>query len=162
MAIKFPGLNPSWSLYDLFFDNWFSSWISIKQSINQSINQSQLVRFACVCNKISDLNNRNLHLTCTDTDIKMFLDFKKNYNRYKDLIQKYDCKLRILIRKGMSQPTFYGNITFKAYQWKKWFGKSHYSVKQSYPQRVQVVAKTLKLVIVGTDINKLISSIHKY
>ena len=54
---------------------------------------SQLVRFARVCNKIFDFNERNLHITEKLHQgfryHKLVKTFTKFYHRYEDIIRKY-------------------------------------------------------------------------
>ena len=73
---------------------------------------SQLIRFARVCSKVEDFNNRNLILTA-----KLFKQdyryhkvrkaFSKFYHRHSELIVKYNIGLKTLLQQGISEPIFY-------------------------------------------------------
>ena len=80
---------------------------------------SQLVRFARVCNNVSDFNERNLFITEKLLHQgfryhKLVKTFTKFYYRYRDLISKFKTTCKRLIVSGISHPTFYGNIIHKA------------------------------------------------
>ena len=81
---------------------------------------SQLVRFARVCSDVSDFNERSLYLSkiisIKDTGIRNYLKLCSNfYYHYTDLVRKFDCKCRHLIRRGISHPIVYGNIFVKVW-----------------------------------------------
>jgi len=130
---------------------------------------SQLVRFARVCTKVSDFNDRNLYLTGKLLQQgyryhRLLKSFTKFYIRYKDLVIKYGCKCRVLVRNGISHPSFYGNITYKAYKFKhdplKLIDPLNKLIHKGY--KFDVVVRTLKLVFTDTNIDNLINKLHSY
>ena len=80
---------------------------------------SQLVRFGRSCSSVVDFNYRNLSITNRLITQgfryhKLRKAFCKFYNKYPDLIRKYNnVSCRELISKGISQPHFYGDIVYK-------------------------------------------------
>jgi len=79
---------------------------------------SQLVRFARVCTKEEDFNERNLAITKKlllqgYRFNKLLNAFKKFYNSYQHLLIKYPSSRKSLIKNGISHPCFYRNITNK-------------------------------------------------
>ena len=75
---------------------------------------------------------------------------------------KNGCKCRVLIRKRISHPTFYGNIKYKAYKFKNDPLNLTVPLNKRKGYKFDIVVKTLNIVFVGTDINKLIASLPKY
>ena len=80
---------------------------------------SQLVRYARVCSDVSDFNERNRFITEKLLQQgyryhKLLKTFTKFFHRYKEIIQKFGCSRRSLIKNGISHPKFYGNIVYKA------------------------------------------------
>ena len=79
---------------------------------------SQLIRFARVCNHVTDFNARNKCLTA-----KLLLQgyryhklrktFSKFYRRHYELISKYNVGLKTLLSEGLSEPEFYGDLVYK-------------------------------------------------
>ena len=90
---------------------------------------SQLIRFARVCNHVTDFNARNKCLTA-----KLLLQgyryhklrktFSKFYRRHYELISKYNVGLKTLLSEGLSEPEFYGDLVYK---FKKLIGINDFS-----------------------------------
>ena len=67
---------------------------------------SQLIRFARVCNHVTDFNARNKCLTA-----KLLQSFSKFYRRHYELISKYNVGLKTLLSEGLSE--LYGDLVYK-------------------------------------------------
>ena len=52
--------------------------------------------------------------------------FSKFYRRYYDLIYKFHVGLKSLLRQGLSEPEFYGDLVYK---WKKIVGSNNFSAQ---------------------------------
>ena len=68
---------------------------------------------------ILDFNERNLCITSKLLSQwfhyhTLVYTFTKFYHKYKDIILKFGCTCRKLIKYGLSQPNFYGNVVNKA------------------------------------------------
>ena len=79
---------------------------------------SQLIRFARVCNHVTDFNARNKCLTAKLLQQgyryhKLRKTFSKFYRRHYELISKYNVGLKTLLSKGLSEPEFYGDLVYK-------------------------------------------------
>ena len=79
---------------------------------------SQLIRFARVCNHVTDFNARNKCLTAKLLQQgyryhKLRKTFSKFYRRHYELISKYNVGLKTLLREGLSEPEFYGDLVYK-------------------------------------------------
>ena len=90
---------------------------------------SQLIRFARVCNHVTDFNARN---KCLKAKLlqqgyryhKLRKTFSKFYRRHYELISKYNVGLKTLLNEGLSEPDFYGDLVYK---FKKLIGSSDYA-----------------------------------
>ena len=83
---------------------------------------SQLIRFARVCNHVTDFNARNKYLTAKllqqgyryhklrKTFSIFYDDF---YRRHYELISKYNVGLKTLLGEGLSEPEYYGDLVYK-------------------------------------------------
>ena len=129
---------------------------------------SQLVRFARVCNDVSDFNERNLYITEKLLHQgfryhKLVKTFSKFYHRYQNIITKYRSTSRFLIRHGISHPIFYGNILYKAQKHfrspQKLIKPINRLIRSGY--RYDIVVKSLKLAFFGKNIDFLLGSLHK-
>ena len=90
---------------------------------------SQVIRFARVCNHVANFNARNICLTA-----KLFQQgyryhnlrktFSKFYCRHYDMISKFNVRLKTLLREGLSEPEFYGDLVYK---FKKLTGRNDFS-----------------------------------
>ena len=79
---------------------------------------SQLIRFARVCNHVTDFNARNKCLTAKLLQQgyryhKLRKTFSKFYRRHYELISKYNVGLKTLLSEGISEPEFYGDLVYK-------------------------------------------------
>ena len=79
---------------------------------------SQLIRFARVCNHVTDFNARNKCLTAKllQQDYryhKIRKTFSKFYRRHYELISKYNVGLKTLLSEGLSETEFYGDLVYK-------------------------------------------------
>ena len=79
---------------------------------------SQLIRFARVCNHVTDFNARNKCLTAKLLQQgyryhKLRKTFSKFYRRHYDLISKYNVGLKTLLSERLSEPEFYGDLVYK-------------------------------------------------
>ena len=78
---------------------------------------SQLIRFARVCNHVTDFNARNKCLTAKLLQQgyryhKLRKTFSKFYRRHYELISKYNVGLKTLLSEGLSKPEFYGDLVY--------------------------------------------------
>ena len=90
---------------------------------------SQLIRFARVCNHVTDLNARNKCLTAKLLQQgyryhKLRKTFSKFYRRHYELISKYNVGLKTLLSEGLSEPEFYDDLNYK---FKKLIGINDFS-----------------------------------
>ena len=92
---------------------------------------SQLIRFARASSYITDFNTHNKLLT--QKLLKqgyryhtLGKTFSKFYRRYYDLISKFQVGLKSLLRHGLSEPEFYGNLVYKL---KKIVGSNNFSAQ---------------------------------
>ena len=79
---------------------------------------SQLIRFARVFNHVADFNARNKCLTAKLLQQgyryhKLRKTFSKCYRRHYELISKFNVGLKTLLREGLSEPEFYGDLVYK-------------------------------------------------
>ena len=79
---------------------------------------SQLIRFARASGYVADFNTRNKLLTQKLLKQgywyhKLRKTFSKFYRRYYDLISTFPVGLKSLLRQGLSEPDFYGDLVFK-------------------------------------------------
>jgi hypothetical protein len=79
---------------------------------------SHLIRFAKACSNVKDFNERNMFITGKLLKkgyryYKLRKYFTKFYNCNFDLISKYSSDLKTLLRQGISQPGFYGDVVYK-------------------------------------------------
>ena len=84
----------------------------------QNIFISQLIRFARVCNHATDFNARTKCLTAKLLQQghryhKLRETFSKFYRRQCELISKHNVGLKTLLREGLSEPEFYGDLVYK-------------------------------------------------
>ena len=79
---------------------------------------SQLIRFARACSLVEDFNLRNRIITEKLLNQgykfhKLRISFSKFYHRNLELIGKYNCSLKTLMKNGVSHPEFYGDVIYK-------------------------------------------------
>ena len=75
---------------------------------------SQYIRFARVCNHVTDFNALNKCLTAKLLQQgyryhKLRKNFSKFYRRHNELISKYNVGLKTLVNEGLSEPEFHGD-----------------------------------------------------
>ena len=90
----------------------------VPRSTSYGVYISQLIRFARASSYVADLNTRNKLLTQKLPTQgyryhKLLKTFKKNYRRYYDLISKFQVGLKSLLRQGLLEPDFYGDLVYK-------------------------------------------------
>ena len=90
---------------------------------------SQLIVRAC--SYVTDFNTRNKLLTHKLLKQgyryhKLHKTFPKFYRRYYDLISKFQVGLKYLLRQGLSEPEFYGDLVYKL---KKIVGSYNFSAQ---------------------------------
>ena len=79
---------------------------------------SQLIRFARVCNHVTDFSARNKSLTAKFHQQgyryhKLRKTFSKFYRRHYELISKYNVGLKTLVSEDLSEPEFNGDLVYK-------------------------------------------------
>ena len=87
------------------------------------------IRFARVCNQVTDFNARNKCLTAKLLQYsyryhKLRKTFSKFYRRHYKLISKYNVGLKMLLSESLSGPEFYGDLIYK---FKKFIGRNVFS-----------------------------------
>ena len=92
---------------------------------------SQLIRCASLSSNVTDFNTRNKLLTQKLLKqgyryCKLHKTSSKFYRRYYDLISKFQVGLKILLRQGLSEPEFYGDLVYKL---KKIVGSYNFSAQ---------------------------------
>ena len=101
----------------------------VPRSPSYGVYISQLIRFARVGSNVDDFNNINLFLTAKLLKPgyryhKFRKAFSKLYHRHSELIVKYNIGSKSLLKQGISEPIFYGDLVFK---FKRIVGKSNFS-----------------------------------
>ena len=87
----------------------------VPRSISFGVYISQLILFDRTSSYITDFNTRNKLLTQKLLKqgygyYKLRKTFSKFYRRYHDLISKFQVGLKFLLRHGLSEPEFYGDL----------------------------------------------------
>ena len=90
----------------------------VPPSTSYGVYISQLIRFARASSYVADFNIRNKLLTQKLLKQgyryhKLRKTFSKFYRRYYDLISKFQVGLKSLLRQGLSEPDFYGDLVHK-------------------------------------------------
>ena len=97
---------------------------------------SQLIRFSRVSSHVTDFNTRNQILTAKLLKQgyryhKLRKTFSKFYRRHYDLVSKFNTGLKSLLKQGLSEPEFYGDLafilTFLVHKFKKIVGRNDFS-----------------------------------
>ena len=104
---------------------------NVPHSTSYGVYISQLIRFARASSYITDFNTRNKLLTQKLLKLgyryhKLCKTFSKFYRRYYDLISKFQVGLKSLLRQGLSEPEFYGDLVYKL---KKIVGSNNFSAQ---------------------------------
>ena len=128
---------------------------------------SQLVRYARVCSDVLDFNDRNICITGKLLSQgfryhKLVKSFTKFFHKYKDLILKFGCTCKNLIKNGISHPAFYGNVINKARKFKhnppgmeKYLNKL---IRKGYLHRI--IVKSLYNAFIGSNIDSLVNKLN--
>ena len=101
----------------------------IPRATSYGVYVSQLIRFARCCTKVEDFNMRNISITSKLLRQgyryhKLRKTFAKFYYRNPLLLDKYNSNLKTLLRQGLSQPDFYGDVIYKL---RKILGHNHFN-----------------------------------
>ena len=121
----------------------------VPRSTSYGVYISQLIRFARASSYVADFNTRNKLLTQKLLKQgygyhKLRKTFSKFYRRYYDLISKFQVGLKSLLRQGLSEPDFYGDLVYKL---KKIVGSNIFSA-----QFIKIISHYKKI---GYNINVL-------
>ena len=121
----------------------------VPRSASCGVCVSQLIRFAGASGCVADFSARSELLTQKLLKQgyryhKLRKTFSKFYRRYYDLISKFQVGLRSLLRKGLSEPDFYGGLVYKL---KKIVGSNGFSA-----QFIKIISHYKKI---GYNINVL-------
>ena len=103
----------------------------VPRSTSYGVYISQLIRFARASSYVADFNTRNKLLTQKLLKggywyHKLHKTFSKFYRRYYDLISKFQVGLKSLLRQGLSESDFYGDLVYKL---KKIVGSNNFSAQ---------------------------------
>ena len=90
----------------------------VPRSTSYGVYISQLICFARASSYVGDFNTRYKLLTQKLLKQgyryhKLRKTFSKFYRRYYDLISKFQVGLKSLLRQGLSEPDFYGDLVYK-------------------------------------------------
>ena len=121
----------------------------VPRSTSYGVYISQLIRIARASSYVADFNTRNKLLTQKLLKQgyryhKLGKTFSKFYRRYYALISKFQVGLKSLLRQGLSEPDFYGDLVYKL---RKIVGSSNFSA-----QFIKIIAHCKKI---GYNINVL-------
>ena len=121
----------------------------VPRSTSYGVYISQLIRFARASSYVADFNTLNKLLTQKLLKQgyryhKLRKTFSKFYRRYYDLISKFQVGLKSLLRQGLSEPDFYGDLVYKL---KKIVGSNNFSA-----QFIKIISHYKKI---GYNINVL-------
>ena len=101
----------------------------VPRSTSYGVYISQLIRFAKASSYVAGFNTRNKLLTQKLLKQgyryhKLCKTFSHFFRRYYDLISKFKVGLKSLLRQGLSEPDFYGDLVYKL---KKIVGSNYFS-----------------------------------
>ena len=121
----------------------------VPRSTSYGVYISQLIRFARASSYVTDFNTRNKLLTQKLLKQgyryhKLRKTFSKFYRRYYDLISKFQVGLKSLLRQGLSEPDFYGDLVYK---FRRIVGSNNFSA-----QFIKIISHYKKI---GYNINVL-------
>ena len=90
----------------------------VPRSTSYGVYIYQLIRFARASSQVADFNTRNKLLTQKFLKQgyqyhKLRKTFSKFYRRDYNLISKFQIGLKSLLRQGLSEPEFYGDLVYK-------------------------------------------------
>ena len=103
----------------------------VPHSTSYGVYISQLIHFARASTYVADFNTRNKLLAQKLLKQgywynKLCKTFSKFYRRYYDLISKFQVAFKSLLRHGISEPDFYGDLV---YELKKIVGSNNFSAQ---------------------------------
>ena len=103
----------------------------VPRSTSYGVYISQLIRLARASSYVTDFNTHNKLLTQKLLKQgyryhKLHKTFSKFYRRYYDLVSKFPVGLKSLLRQGLSEPEFYGDLV---YNLKKIVGSNNFSAQ---------------------------------
>ena len=103
----------------------------VPRSTSYGVYIPQLIRFARASSYAADFNTRNKLLTQRLLKQgyryhKLRKTFSKFYRRYYDFISKFQVGLKSILRQGLSEPDFYGDLVYKM---KNIFGSNNFSAQ---------------------------------
>ena len=103
----------------------------VPRSTSYGVYIIQLIRFARASSCVADFNSHNKLLTQKILKQgyryhKLRKTFSKFYRRYYDSISKFQVRLKSLLRQGLSDPDFYGDLVYKL---KKIVGSNNFSAQ---------------------------------
>ena len=89
----------------------------VPSRVSYGVYISQIIRFVRVCNHVADFNARNKCLTIKLLQQgyrynKLRKTFSKFYRRHYELISKFNVGLMTLLREGLLEPEFYGDLVY--------------------------------------------------
>ena len=130
------------------YGRW-SIWRWIWWGLISCKGENAFIRFARASSYVTDFNTRNKMLTQKLLKQgyryhKLRKTFSKFYRRYFDLISKFQVGLKSLLRQGLSEPDFYGDLVYKL---KKIVGSNNFSA-----QFIKIISHYKKI---GYNINVL-------
>ena len=141
----------------------------VPRSTSYGVYISQLIRFARASSYVADFNTRNKLLTQKLLKQgyryhKLRKTFSKFYRRYYDLISKFQIRLKSLLRQGLSEPDFYGDLVYKL---KKIVGSNNFSAQfikiishyKKIGYNINVLQQTSCLVVNPITVGTLLSSL---
>ena len=101
----------------------------VPRRASYGVYNSQFIRFARVCNHVSNFNARNKCLTAKLLQQgyryhKLRKTSSKFYRRHYELISKYNVGFKKLLGEGLSESEFYGDLVYK---FKKLIGRNDFS-----------------------------------
>ena len=104
--------------FDFEIVNFPSLYGDVPRSTSYGVYIPQLIRFAGASSYVTDFNTRNklLYQKLLKQGYryhKIFKTFSKFYRRYYDLISKFQVGLKSLLRQGLSEPEFDGDLVYK-------------------------------------------------
>ena len=123
--------------------------VEVPRSTSYGVYISQLIRVARASCYVADFNTRNKLLNQKLLKqgyryYKLRKTFSNFYRRYYDFISKFKVGLKSLLRQGLSEPDFYGDLVYKL---KKIIGSNNFSV-----QFIKIISHYKKI---GCNINVL-------
>ena len=124
----------------------------VPRSTSYGVYISLIIRFARAASYVADFNTRNILFTQKLLKQgyqyhKLCKTFSKFYRRCFDLISKFHVGHKSLLRQGLSEPDFYGDLVYKL---KKIVGSYHFSA-----QFIKIISNNKKMAITLMYCNRL-------